>query len=472
MPEYLGVDIGSEWLSIAVVSKTKGGPVIRALNRYQYAEAGGDVAARATFAAKTVAEGPHARLPIAVSVSGAEVFLRPLVVPFTKASQVARTLKFEMEGHLPFDVDTAVLDYSVVSTGEKSSTLLVAAIVREALDHVVAAFQSAGLAVKMVSADVLTAPVLGAFLAGRRYGVLDVSVSAWKLAVCGDGRLDFVRAAAAAPAGDRMETALSGWFKQSLMAAPHDTEIERLYVVGEMSGALDCQALEDSLGIPVSLAKFPSAALDGGLLGDADEVVKCGVWAVAAAARLATGRADFDLYGAAYGRQGPLDKVLVPAMVFLCLFSAFFVAIGWAYARELSALRANVAALGKAETELWQRLFADEKVPSAGVYGGLQAKVRDLEDNALDKMLGGRAGPVLKSILAVSIAAKSNSGLEFLKFEAREGKFTIDARAPNDAAAEQLANDLSASGMFDATVKDLNTDNDRVIFKVTVTPRG
>ena len=471
MPEYLGVDIGSEWLTTAVVGRTKAGPVVRAFNRYQYPQPGADIAARAAFAARTVAESTNLRLPIAVSISGAEVFLRPLVVPFTKASLIAKTLKFEVEGHLPFDVETAVLDYAVVETAGKSSRLLVAAIGRQTLQGVVNAFAAAGLAVRMITADVLAAPVLGMFLVGRRYGIMDVSASAWKLGVCDEGRLVFARAAAAAPAADRMEASLGGWFKQSLMAAA-GTGIDKLYLVGEISGAIDCRALEDAIGVPVVRADFPDSALDGGLLGDKEEVTKTGAWAVAVATSLSLGKGDFDLYGAAYGRHGPVDKVFVPAVILLCLFTALFAAIGWGYGRQLAAVRANIAELEKAQLQLWKQILGDEAPPAGGVHSGLLAKIRDLEEKAPAKALGGKAGPILQALYAAARAARPGTGIEFLKFEAKPDKVIIEATAPNDATAQQLANDIAAAGVFDAAVRELVNQENRVSFKVDMKPRG
>ena len=201
MPEMVGVDIGKERLTVAVVSRTKKRLSVKDLATYDYEEGAGTLAARAAFAAEKVSQGGYGRTPVAVSLPGTEVFLRPLSVPFSKPGLIAKTLLFELDGKLPFDVEFAVVDFVITSSGDKASRLLVAAMPREALSDVSEPFLSRGLNLASVTADVLSAAALSAVTGEAHATIVEVNASEWKMSICAGGKLVFARAAAATPSG-------------------------------------------------------------------------------------------------------------------------------------------------------------------------------------------------------------------------------------------------------------------------------
>jgi len=473
LPDCLGIDIGRESVKLAVVGRAKTGPVVRAFSTIAYPGPGLDLAARAAFAAQAVADGPHARMSAAVTLSGTDVFLRPLVVPFTKTSHIAKTLKFEMDGELPFDVETAVLDFAAVSAAGKSTRLMVAAMPVETLRRVSEPFEAAGLNIRIITADVLSAPALAAYLGDDDFTLMDVSPSGWKMSVCGRARLHFARAAAAAPTGDRMEPALGAWFKQSLMVNPSDEPTGKVLVVGGLSAALDLVALAEATGSPAERLLLPDAALDESLLAQRDQIAACAMPAVAAATGLATGKSGFDLYAAAHGRVNPLDRVFAPAMGALVLLILLFAVWGWDFTGKLVAQRQRLAGAKSAETALWQGLFPDRQPPGGSVRLGLQSELKALEEGASERALGGKAGPILKALYVVSKTADPAAGLRFEKFTAaqRKGNVTVKATAPEATTAEKLAGAIEAEGTFDAELLNVSQESDRVTFQIVLTPK-
>lgn len=471
MPDCLGIDIGSEALKFAVVERGKKGCVIKAFARYAYPEGALGASARAEFAARTAAEGPYARLPVALSLSGADVFLCPLTVPFTKRSHIAKTLKFEMEGQLPFDVDSAVVDFSIALAAAKSSRLIVAAMPRETLESLTLPFERSGLNVALVTADVLAAASLGAFLGDGKYAVLDVGLSGWKLSVCDAGRLVFARATPAAPASDKVETALGGWFKQGLMAAPADALAEKMYLVGDMSGSVDCQALAEAAGCAVARPEFPGETIDAALAGEKGEIERSCAGSVAAAMALCSGKPAFDFYAAARGRQSPLERVFGPAVAGLVLVTLLFGVLGLGYARSLFTQRAGLAQVRAAEMGLWKQVFPDEDPPGGDVHAALAARIRQLQDAAPERLLGGKAGPILKALYVLSKTRAESAGIQFERFEAAKGAVIVQASAPNDPAAANLAGEINAEGSFDAKTQNFQPEEKRIVFQIVMTPK-
>ncbi len=250
----LGVSLSKEAASLALVEVAGGNVTVKNLWTFAYGEPELSLAQRAAFAAERTAGLVLPKTPVAICLPGDEVYLRPQTVPFSKRSHIARTLAFEMEDKLPFELDSAVMDFVVTGHEGGGRRILVAAMRRTVLEGVMAPFDSRGLLVRLVTADVLCAGALGRLLGVSDYGLLQVDVAGWKLAVCRDRLLLFARGAPAAPAAASMEESLAGWVRQSMMAAPSGVAPQVLYVTGYEANALDCQALGAALALEVEKA--------------------------------------------------------------------------------------------------------------------------------------------------------------------------------------------------------------------------
>ena len=131
MPTWLGIDVGTVAVKIAVVKSTYRKSQIAALAIADVAESGGVVealrrAAHAAFGAK----GPAAD-SVSVGFPGARTGLRTLSLPASAQRQIAEVLQYELEAQVPFDMENSVFDYKLLprrgpATGDQRLQLLTA----------------------------------------------------------------------------------------------------------------------------------------------------------------------------------------------------------------------------------------------------------------------------------------------------------------------------------------------------------
>lgn len=326
MADCLGISLGKEQLGMAVVSRSGRERVVEFFGRYEYDGEQLDVGGRAAFAAARAAA--YAGMPVALCLPGEDVFLQPQTVPFTKRSHIARTLAFEMEDKLPFDVEQAALDFAVVGRDGPNSRVLVAAARREMLQAAVEPFVARGLKVRLVTTDVLSTPALGELLGRDAYTILDVSPSGWKLALCEKGRLLFARAA---PATGEGQAALVGWLRQSFMAVPEQLSRSVVFVCGAAAGEVDCQALSEELSVPVEKLVFPESAFAPSVGAEEAEGAFRASAAISAAAALSAGAGQIDLLAAARGRDRVLETLFGPLCAVLVLLTLLLGVQAWRY---------------------------------------------------------------------------------------------------------------------------------------------
>jgi type II secretory pathway component PulL len=272
--DFLGVSLGRDEVAFAVVSRRRNQLNVTLTGRIEYEEPVPDVAARASLAAARAAETGLPRAAVAIALPGEEIFLQPHTVPFTRGSHIEQTLAFEMADKLPFDVDSAVLDFSVISSEGPNSRILVAALQRAVLESVVAPFTAAGFKVRLVTSEVLAAGALAVLAERDSYALLDVSPSGWHLAICDSGRLVFARAAPATPTDAALEAPLAGWFRQSLSAGVTDLRPPVVILSGSRAGGIDIETLADRIELPVELLSLSDVREDEAAREPAEEPVE------------------------------------------------------------------------------------------------------------------------------------------------------------------------------------------------------
>src|ERR1700689_4332015 len=125
MARYLGIEVTAEWVK---------GVVLRTAYRKLRIDVAHRVARRApgldgitAAVAELLAEiGPEVDAAY-VAIPGPEVSLRPLELPRAVYRRGGRVVATELEGSLPFDIDSAVVDAQVVKNGDTMSLLAAAA---------------------------------------------------------------------------------------------------------------------------------------------------------------------------------------------------------------------------------------------------------------------------------------------------------------------------------------------------------
>jgi general secretion pathway protein L len=132
MPTWLGIDIGSESVKVALVRSTYRKVSLARLASAKIDESGGQVeAVRAAVAA--VLEGEKQGTDAtAVAIEGARAAIHRLMLPGTAQKQLSEVLAYELEAQIPFDLDGAVFDWRQLErvTTEDGQIPIVTAVAR------------------------------------------------------------------------------------------------------------------------------------------------------------------------------------------------------------------------------------------------------------------------------------------------------------------------------------------------------
>lgn len=97
---------------------------------------------------------PRAFQGITIGVSGPDVIVKQITLPWMEEAEVAGALRFEMRKHLPFDPQTLVLDHQVLSrnSSEKRLEVLLACVSQPRLDRTLAPLRELGVEAAIVDA--------------------------------------------------------------------------------------------------------------------------------------------------------------------------------------------------------------------------------------------------------------------------------------------------------------------------------
>lgn len=156
---WAGLDIGTH--SVKLVSLPPGA------TRGRHAEVpmpivdGADEAPSAAAIAERIAQcmqqvgvSPRGFRGITIGVSGPDVIVKQITLPLMDEAEVAGAVRFEARKHLPFDVQTLVLDHQVLArhASEKRLDVLLATVAQSHLDRVLAPLHELGVEPAIVDA--------------------------------------------------------------------------------------------------------------------------------------------------------------------------------------------------------------------------------------------------------------------------------------------------------------------------------
>jgi general secretion pathway protein L len=110
--------------------------------------------AQLTALRELVAEGKiTASDTIAVALPGHLISTREITLPFTQPQKIRKTIYYEVEDQLPFDLDEVVIDYQILESQSEKTRLLVFAAPKSLLTTYLASLQSVGIDPVFVSVD-------------------------------------------------------------------------------------------------------------------------------------------------------------------------------------------------------------------------------------------------------------------------------------------------------------------------------
>jgi type IV pilus assembly protein PilM len=99
-------------------------------------------------------QSPRGFRGISVSVSGPDVIVKQLSLPLMDESEIPGALRYEARKHLPFDVESLVLDHQVLgrNTTERKLDVLLATVSQARLDRALAPLRELGVEAGIVDA--------------------------------------------------------------------------------------------------------------------------------------------------------------------------------------------------------------------------------------------------------------------------------------------------------------------------------
>ncbi|MHC4765831.1 MAG: type IV pilus biogenesis protein PilM [Planctomycetota bacterium] len=145
-----------------------------------------------------------------MAVAREHVVLKRVRLPTVDARELPEMTRLALQRDLPFDADSAVIDFVRVERGAGSTTVQAAAVPQAALAAARQAARSAGLGVERISLrGTGCAALLGSFDAGGQGGVLAVDIIGERVefSVVVDGAVRFSRAGELPPADDPAQIA-------------------------------------------------------------------------------------------------------------------------------------------------------------------------------------------------------------------------------------------------------------------------
>lgn len=158
---WAGLDIGS--YSVKLVALSTGGRGFRCAEAIVPRAAAGEEQAPKVIAGlieecmTRVDLGPRGFRGISVGVSGPDVIVKQLTLPLMDESEIANALRFEARKHVPFDVQSMVLDHQVLArhATERKLDILLAAVTQQRLDRALAPLRELGVEADIVDASPL-----------------------------------------------------------------------------------------------------------------------------------------------------------------------------------------------------------------------------------------------------------------------------------------------------------------------------
>jgi general secretion pathway protein L len=233
MPNHtLALDVGPRTLRAALVERSLRSQ--RVLGLYAHPRAsGGDLAA--DLRALAVQHGIAWDEVVSV-LPGDAVTHRILALPFSDRKRLEQTVPFELESHLPFELDETVIDFQVLDTGADGTSSVLAvsapkAVVREHL----AALAAAGIDPRLVDLGSLAALNVvrdAAAARGGRIAFVGLDADRTTVALLSDGRLTGLRVVSAGVTNGDAERCLRE-VRWTLLALADGEPLTTLWVGGE-----------------------------------------------------------------------------------------------------------------------------------------------------------------------------------------------------------------------------------------------
>jgi general secretion pathway protein L len=364
MPTWLGIDIGSTSVKVALVRSAYRKIALVRVASADVAASGGVGEAARLAVSQALADEPRGPDAVATAIDGSRAAIHRLLLPATAQKQLAEVLAYELGAQVPFDLETAVFDWRLLGRADDGQLSIVAAVarvedVRARIDLVRAANaqepERIGVGALVLGALV---PFVPALAEANTVAIVELGAKASDVLVLENGEPVFARTLSRGTEGlPATAPRLARDIRVSFAAhrAQGGAAPERVFLCG--GGAFVSGAegfLSGELEIPVQL--LPQPSLDMGILAGAQGELPRYAKALALALTLAGRGTGLNL------RRGPLAfergfawvRERIPVLAGLAaVLLVSFVFSGWARIHEAHSERdALEGALGAVTKEV------------------------------------------------------------------------------------------------------------------------
>ena len=119
-----------------------------------------DPAVTGSWLAERLAHAGFSRGPATISVGREHVILKRIILPTVDPAELPDMTRLAMQRELPFDAETAVIDFVAVERHEASTTVLAVAVPRKQIEFVQQVMAEAGLKVQRIALRTMGAAAL------------------------------------------------------------------------------------------------------------------------------------------------------------------------------------------------------------------------------------------------------------------------------------------------------------------------
>lgn len=204
MPQrILGIDVGSYSVKVALIERSfKSFSFVEFYERHiQYNEL---LSAEESIAIAIQGLIDDHNLSWDVACSGfsaQRVTSRLLTFPFSSRKKIDQTVRFEIESYIPFDIESVVIDYTVVWQTKEASRVMVVYVKKGELVKELTMLGTVGVDPRYVcveGVELINLMNLGMVPPEGAYAILDIGHEKSTLTICRGRRLGFIRAVSVA----------------------------------------------------------------------------------------------------------------------------------------------------------------------------------------------------------------------------------------------------------------------------------
>lgn len=446
MARWLGLDISSRSVRVALVRSTYRRTEIEALREEQIAdhETASAAIRAAVHGLKTDA--------IAASIPGRRAFMRLLSLPAAAQRELANVLSFEVESTLPVEMDDAVMDHRILPkiAGDDPTQLPILAAVaytEEVRDRIGLVLRGAGHEPQRVGVGPLPyanlSSVIPALSRETPVAILDLDEEHADFVVLRGGQPRFIRSLSRGSSGFPAESgAMALELKQTAGAwrMQGGAPLEALFVVG---GGRQIQGIDTWLQaqLDVPVVDLPKPNLDG-ITDQQQAMLPRYAKAISLALGLSRRPVDLDL------RQGPLatqqsyqflrDKTPLLSGLAAAIFVSFFFSV-IAEQQALDAEQQSLEAQLEVATEAhFGKATRDPK--TAGTY--------------LDDVIAGRTGDPVPEVDAFDVMVELSERIpdtivhDIAEFDFNRGNVSIKGIVPTIEDANLVKSKMAEHKCF------------------------